>query len=87
MNIAFKTIKYGDNKGDVLAVLTDTPIKDGNLQAYILFEGIVNISKEYVRTQTRNATVNEYSSTKANLIKDLGVSNINITNKVNYVCK
>ncbi len=66
MRVVFKTLQYGENKNNVLAVLLDT-LDEGNLEYRGLFGEAGNVSKEYIRRQSRSAKPNEIVALKSEL--------------------
>lgn len=81
--VAFKVIKYGAFKGDVIAVFQDIEANKGRKQIFVLLEGHSEASNDWIRTQTRNAKEKEYSATKFTLENTYGY-NLEVINNIKY---
>jgi hypothetical protein len=78
-NVCFKRIKYGQNKGDIIAIL-DTP-QANQLLTYILFDERLTPRSKEVFKEAVTAKPNEYSATKTKLERDFKL-NINVVNRL-----
>jgi hypothetical protein len=81
--VAFKVIKYGAFKGDVVAVFQDVQVSRGHKMTFVLLEGHNQAANDWIRTQTRNANEKEYSATKFALENTYGY-NLEVINNIKY---
>lgn len=79
-NVCFKTVQYGEDKGDLFAVLVDT-INNGRVETFHLFEGHGNASVDYIQSQTRTSTEKEYLSTLNTMKQHYGYD-VNVVDKI-----
>ena len=79
--VVFKINKYGDFKGNVIAVFTDNNCNLGYKKCFALFEGYSEAEINWIKKQTRNAKPYEYSATKSVLEREYGYK-LEVVNRI-----
>lgn len=81
--VCFKTVMYGEFKGEVIAVINESRVND-LIDTFVLLEGHSHATISFLHDSTRNSTVQEYTATLNTMVRDYNY-NIEVVRSISKV--